>query len=64
MDLAHVQVPLCSQPGPWPCSPPHSQPGSWLTHGGDGPAVGQKTKAVLEDTPAVEERERDPHDPL
>lgn len=56
-----VQVPF---PGADPCPPPPHQPGSQLTHGGDGLAVGYKTKAVLEDATAMEEREGDTHDLL
>ena len=34
-----------------------NQPGSRLTHSGDGLVVGHKTKAVLEDSMATEERD-------
>lgn len=66
---------LCVCPGlrcgwPIPKSPcgtllrscPHTQPGTQLTHSGDGPAVGHEAKAVLEDTSAMEEGEGDTHD--
>lgn len=53
--------PLAVQsPGFLPCSLPPtslSQPRSRLTHGGDGSAVGHKTKTVLEDSTAIEKRE-------
>ena len=70
MCLTRLHVPLAAHsPGPFPWSrplspPPPHQPGSQLTHGGDGLAVGYKTKAVLEDTTAMEEREGDTHDLL
>ena len=40
---------------PSPTSLP--QPRSRLTHGGDGLEVGHKTKTVLEDSTAIEERD-------
>lgn len=70
MCLTCLHVPL--QPGAQasfpvaPHPPPHppGQAGSWLTHSGDGLAIGYETKAVLEDTTAMEEWEGDAHDLL
>lgn len=64
MYLAHLHVPwqhTAQVPVPVTSL---SQTGSGLTDGGDGLAVGQETKAVLEDATAVEEREGDTHDLL
>lgn len=64
MYLAHFQVPwphLAQVPVPVTSL---SQTGSGLTDGGDGLAVGQETKAILEDAAAVEEGEGDAHDLL
>lgn len=62
--VTHLHVPLAG-PFFWSRSPiPSPQAGSQLTHGGDGLAVGYKTKAVLEDATAMKEREGDAHDLL
>ena len=55
-----MSIPLCNTSlSPLLCSPFLSQPESRLTHGGDGPAVGHKTKAVLEDSTTIEEWDGD-----
>ena len=55
--LAFVHIPLKHKPKPLVVQPFPSQPRSRLTNSGDGPAVGHKTKAVLEDSTAIEERD-------
>ena len=55
-----MSIPLCNTSlSPLLCSPFLSQPESRLTHGGDGPAVGHKTTAVLEDSTTIEEWDGD-----
>ena len=49
--------PCSTSPGLLLCNTSPSQPGSRLTHSGDGSAVGHKTRAVLEDSTAIEERD-------
>ena len=49
------RFPCSTSPGLLLYSPSPSQPGSRLTHSGDGSAVGHKTKAVLENSMAIEE---------
>ena len=47
--------PYSKSPGLLLCNPSSSLPRSRLSHSGDGPVVGHKTKAVLEDSTAIEE---------
>ena len=50
--------PYSKSPGPLPCNPSTSMPGFRLSHSGDRSVVGHKTKAVLEDSTAIEEQNR------
>ena len=50
--------PYSKSPGLLLCNPSSSLPRSRLSHSGDGPVVGHKTKAVLEDSMAIEEQNR------
>ena len=49
--------PCSTSPGLLLCNTSPSQPGSRLIHSGEGSAVGHKTRAVVEDSTAIEERD-------
>ena len=49
--------PCSTSPGLLLCNTSPAQPGYRLTHSGDWSAVGHKTRAVVEDSTAIEERD-------